>query len=129
MQITPTDPDALLADPLLSERTVLERWPALSKCGLRAARQTGRIAWVRGKRGSAWYRPSAIEIFIINEMEQPCLAPAPGRSSRSAINGSLRNLVVPVTTATGKTQPQAEQDALASAQRILSGQKRNSSKA
>ena len=58
------------ADSLISEPDVLARWPALSKSRLRIARHTGIIAWVKGKRGSAWYRPPAIEIFIAKELEQ-----------------------------------------------------------
>jgi hypothetical protein len=68
---------------LMSEVDVLQRWPALSKSGLRAARHGGRIAWVKGKRGSAWYRPSAIETFITEELEQPCHDLAKKLSSNS----------------------------------------------
>ena len=75
---------------LLSEPDVLTRWPALAKSTLLAARKTGTIAWVRGKRGSAWYRPSAIETFITKELEQPCLGLEQTLSSSSESNGSPR---------------------------------------
>jgi hypothetical protein len=60
----------------------------ISKLGLRAARHAGQIAWVRGKRGSAWYRPSAIEQFISKELEKPCHDRGPARSSKSVTSGS-----------------------------------------
>jgi hypothetical protein len=113
---------------LLSEADVLKRWPALSKSKLLAARKDKRIGWVRGKRGAAWYRPSAIEIFITQELEQPCRDHAHETFLNSAANGSPRNPADPATTASGMTQELAERAGQASAKRILSGQKRSSPK-
>jgi hypothetical protein len=78
-------------DDLISEPDVLQRWPALSKSRLRIARHTGLITWVRGKRSSAWYRPSAIETFISKELEQPCRAQETGPYLSSEVNGSPMN--------------------------------------
>jgi hypothetical protein len=76
-------PDSI--ETLISESDVLTRWPALSRSRLLAARESGTISWVRGKRGSAWYRSIAIENFISKELEQPCLGLGqPVRPSRSS---------------------------------------------
>jgi hypothetical protein len=108
-----------VAETLLSEDDVLAQWPALSKCGLRAARQAHKIGWVRGKRGSAWYRPSAIETFISEELEQPCRAHAQEPSLNSAANGLPKNLGVLASTVSGMTLEMEERAAQASALRIL----------
>jgi len=89
---------------LISENDVLARWPALSKSALLAARKSGRIGWVRGKRGSAWYREEAIEAFITKELEQPCHDQEHDRFSNLADNGSPRTPVRPSYTASGLSQ-------------------------
>ena len=116
------------SDALMSEPDVLTRWPALSKSGLRAARHDGRIRWVRGKRGSAWYRATAIETFISQELEQPCLDPDPGSSYPLESTGSPKNPAALDSIITGTTNELAERAGLASAQRILNRQKRGSQK-
>ena len=93
---------------LIPEIEVLARWPALSKCGLRAARQARRIAWIRGKRGSAWYRLSEIEIFITKELEQPCRVARRDPNLNLPVNGSPKNQDAPATTVSGLTQELAE---------------------
>lgn len=103
---------------LLSESEVLARWPALSKSGLRAARKAGRISWIKGKRGSAWYREEAIETFIHEELEL-CRARAHEKNTFAAINGSRRNQAALVGTVSGLTKEQEELAAHLSAQRIL----------
>lgn len=107
------------SDHLIAEADVLARWPALSKSGLRAARHAGRIAWIRGKRGSAWYRASAIEEFIRRELEQPCREQGPDRYSNSVANGLPKNPDVPASIVSGMTPEMEELVAQASAQRIL----------
>jgi hypothetical protein len=111
------------SEELLSEATVLSRWPALSKSLLRIARQQGRISWVKGKRGSAWYRPPSVETFITKELEQPCLDHAPDRSLSSAGNGSLTTQDRRSSIDSGLNSELEERVALASAQRILAKQK------
>jgi hypothetical protein len=108
-----------MSEPLISETEALARWPALSKSGLRSARHAGRIAWVRGKRGSAWYRPSAIETFIQQELEQPCRARAHDHSLLSQTNGSPTTQDRHSSIASGLSQELEERVAQASAQRIL----------
>ena len=109
-------------DILISEPDVLKRWPALSKAGLLAARKTGTIAWVRGKRGSAWYRPSAIETFITKELEQPCLDRGLAPSSRSATNGLPTSKDPKNYTASGLSQELEELVAQVSVQKIFEKQ-------
>jgi hypothetical protein len=118
-------------DQLLAEQAVLTRWPALSKATLINARKSGKIAWVRGKRGSAWYRASAIEDFIKKELEQPCHEQGPDRYSNSAANGSPKNLDAPATIVSGMSPDMEKMEelvALASAQRILRRPKGSSPK-
>jgi hypothetical protein len=103
---------------LLSEPDVLSRWPALSKCGLRAARKTGRISWVRGKRGSAFYREEAIEQFIQKELEKPCRDHARDLYLNSAANGSPGSPAHPSTTDFGLSQELEEHAAQACARKI-----------
>ncbi len=86
------------------------------------------IAWVRGKRSSAWYRPSAIEQFITQELEQPCRAHVHETSLNFVDNGSQKNQVVPAYTVSGMTQEMEEHAARASAQRILKPQRSASPK-
>jgi hypothetical protein len=113
---------------LVSEAAVLTEWPVLSKATLTRARKSGRIAWIRGKRGSAWYRPSAIEEFIKKELEQPCRAHAPDHSLNSKGNGLLKNPASPDSIDSGVTPALAERVAQASAHRILKPQKAVSQK-
>jgi hypothetical protein len=115
---TPTATTVTPAEILVSERDVLTRWPALSKAGLKGARQTGKIARVRGKRGSAWYRASAIETFISKELEQPCRAHAHDHYSNSAVNGSPTTQDHLISTVSGLSPELEEHAALASARRI-----------
>jgi hypothetical protein len=103
---------------LLCESDVLKRWPVLSKLKLLAARNGGRIAWVCGKRKSAWYRPSSIENYITMELEKPCHVRATQIALNSAASGS------PVSqeggfTDIGMTPAMEEHVALACAQTIL----------
>jgi hypothetical protein len=111
-----------MTEPLIAEADALTKWPALSKSGLRAARHTGRIAWVRGKRGSAWYRLSAIETFIQQELEQPCRARAYDHSLRSLTNGSPMTQDRHSSIDSGLSLELEELVAQASAQRILKKQ-------
>jgi hypothetical protein len=113
---------------LISEQDVLKRWPVLSGSKLLGARKSGRIAWVRGKRGAAWYRASAVEIFIAKELEQPCRDPGPEIYLRSADSGSPKSLADQGSIASGMTPALAERAALASARRILKPQKTTSRK-
>jgi hypothetical protein len=103
---------------LISEADALKRWPPLSKSRLLAARKCGRIAWVRGKRGSAWYRPSAIETFITMELEQPCRGRAQEISLNSAANGSPKNQVPHSSIVSGLSPALEEHAARACAQKI-----------
>lgn len=64
--------DGLDKAELLPEKEILRRWPLLSLNHLRAARASGTIAWVRGKRGTAWYRPEAVTEYIRKYLEEPC---------------------------------------------------------
>ena len=113
---------------LISETDVLTRWPALSRSALLAARKAGSIAWVRGKRGSAWYRPAAVETFITKELEQPCRDHAREISLNSAANGSPKNPEGPGGTDSGMTPAMEEHVALACAQTILKPRKAASRK-
>jgi len=110
-------------DALISEADVLTRWPALSKSKLLAARKAGRIAWVRGKRGAAWYRATSIEHFITMELEQPCRDRENMPSLNSAANGSPKNPAAVASIASGMTPAMAARAAQASAQRILKSRK------
>jgi hypothetical protein len=110
-------------DGLMSEAAVLKCWPALSKARLRVARGVGQIAWVKGKRGSAWYRPTAIETFITKELEQPCRVPEQSHSSSSAINGSPESQDRKNSIVSGLSQELAERVAKASLQKIFAKQK------
>lgn len=116
------------SDPPLSEPQVLARWPLLSRDRLRAARTAFQISWVRGKRGSAWYRATAVEQFIAKELERPCRDHAHAPSLNSEDNGSPENLAVPDIIASGMTPEMVEHIAQASAQRILRKQKDGSLK-
>ena len=104
--------------PLLSEPDVLARWPALSKCGLRAARQAGRISWVKGKRGSAWYREETIESYIAKELEQPCHDLARDHSLNLAANGLPKIPAPHFSTDSGLSQALEEHAARACARKI-----------
>jgi hypothetical protein len=105
-------------DPLMAEADVLMRWPALSQTRLRVARHRGHIAWVKGKRGSAWYRPSAIETFITKELEQPCRADAHAPSLNLAANGSPATRDHPSSTVFGLSRELEEHAAQACARKI-----------
>src|SRR6185437_7022522 len=115
--IAPTDPSP--EDTLISEREVLRRWPVLSLDDLRGARKSGRITWVAGKRGSAWYRPSAIQAYISEFKEHRCLARERMPCSSLATNGSAEFPEARHSTVSGLTQEMEERVAQASAQRIL----------
>jgi hypothetical protein len=104
---------------LISETEVLVRWPALSKAGLKAARENGKISWVRGKRGSAWYRPSAIEHFINQELEQPCRDHARAPSLNLPGNGLPTIPVASGSIASGVTRAMEEHVALVYEQATL----------
>lgn len=104
---------------LISELEVLRRWPALSKSTLRAARKAGRISWIKGKRGSAWYRVTAIKSFINAEMEIPCRDRVHDQNTLAAINGSQKSRGAPAGTGFGLTKEQEELAAHLCAQRIL----------
>src|SRR5262245_43871430 len=95
-------------DGLIDEQAVLDRWPALSRSKLRAARKSKRVGWVCGKRGYAWYRPSAIEEFIRKELEKPCLAQEPTPSSSLEGNGLPTNTEQKSSTDSGLSQEQEE---------------------
>jgi hypothetical protein len=76
-----------LDDPI-SESDVLDKYPMLSIGMLRKARTEGTIAWVKGKRNSAWYRQSAVQKFIADYMESPCREAEKHRSLNSPDIGS-----------------------------------------
>lgn len=80
-------------DEPISEKDARERWGCLSASGLRAARRAGTIAWVRGPRGSAWYRPSAVRAFITTHLETRT-ADAPTKL-RPTITAAVRPVVLP----------------------------------
>jgi hypothetical protein len=105
---------------LISEAAVLKRWPLLSKHQLRAARKAGRISWIKGKRGSAWYRAIFVENFIAQELE--CLAQESDPYLKSAASGSLKNPDDLVSTVSGMIPEMEELASQASAQRILKSQ-------
>src|SRR5580692_5841965 len=113
----PTDISSKHDEPI-SEKDVLDRWPLLSLEDLRAARKHGRIAWISGKRGSAWYRPSAVQIYITEFKERRCHVREKTPSSSLANNGSAQFLEAPRSTASGMTRELEERVAQASAQRI-----------
>jgi hypothetical protein len=106
------------SDTLVSEADVLTRWPALSRAALLAARKSQRIGWVRGKRGSAWYRPSAVEIYISQELEQPCRAHAHDHYLNSVDSGSPTTQDRPSSTVSGLSPALEEHAARACAQKI-----------
>lgn len=108
---------------LMPEKAVLNQWPCLSLEGLRAARAAGKIAWVKGKRGSAWYRPEAIRNYIREYLEKPCRAPELEPSSNSAAIGSPPSQGENVYTLSGLTPEMVEHAGRASAQRIFGKQK------
>jgi hypothetical protein len=117
-------PVALLpaTDEPIREQAAVQNWPLLSPAGLHAARLAGKIAWIRGKRGSIWYRPSAIRAYIAEHLETPCRAHAPARSSNSPANGSPPSPAPATSTASGMTPELEEHVARACAQRILKPQ-------
>jgi len=103
---------------LLAEADVLDRWPALSKSSLRTARQQGRISWVKGKRGSAWYRASAVEKFIEKRLEQPCHDQDQSPSSKSEGTGLRESRTDQDFIITGMTQELEERAARSLARTI-----------
>jgi len=112
-------PFNMTSDDLISEIAVLARWPALSKSRLRIARHTGLIAWVKGKRGSAWYRPSSVEDFIKRKLEHPCLENAPDHYSSSATTGSPTKKEQKSSTTSGLSPELEELVAQVSVQKIF----------
>lgn len=108
----------IAVDALMPESAVLNNYPVLSLSRLRRARAEGEIAWVKGKRGSAWYRPSAIETFITEHMETPCHDNPKRPSLNSADNGSPKNRERRLSVVTGLSPDQVEHAALACAQKI-----------
>lgn len=121
-QAQSTLPEPTTPEQLLSEPDVLRRWPALSRAMLRSARQTGRIGWVRGKRGSPWYRPSAIETFINKELEHQCRVQEPDPYSSSGTNGLPQNRAQKNSTDSGLSQEQEELVAQRLVQKIFNKQ-------
>lgn len=112
-----TIPDA---GSLLSESQVIKFWPCLSRIGLRAARKSGKIRWVRGQRGTAWYETSAVREYIRDVLEVArCLDHDPDPCSNSAVNGSRPRAIEEICTAIGSTPELEEHVAKVCAQRIL----------
>lgn len=108
------------ADTLLSESQVVKTWPCLSRIGLRAARKSGKIRWVRGQRGTAWYEPSAVREYIRDVLEVArWLDHDPDPCSNSAVNGSPPKAIEEICTAIGSTLELEEHVAKVCAQRIL----------
>jgi hypothetical protein len=95
------------ADPFLSEKDVVERYPVLSPYALKKARKAGIIAFRHGRWKSAWYRASAIEDFL-KRTEQPCLEPGQDLSLSSRANGSRTEPARPSYADTGLSQELAE---------------------
>ena len=48
----------------IPEKEVLKRWPLLSTAELRTARYNKKIAWLRGKQSTIWYRPNAVVEYL-----------------------------------------------------------------
>jgi len=90
-------------DEPVPERSVLDRWQLLSSGGLLAARRAGKIAWIKGKRGSVWYRPSAVRDYIAAYLENPCHDRAQDHCSSSTDNGSLPSMEAGTSTGSGLT--------------------------
>jgi hypothetical protein len=107
---------------LMDEKAVLKQWPCLSHEGLLIARKRGIISWVRGKRGSPFYRPDAVRQYIADYLENPCQDPAPEACSKSAVTGSPRSRTVRDITLSGLTPAMVELAGEASARRILNKQ-------
>ena len=107
-------------DDPIPEAQVLARWPVLSAAGLRRARLEGKIGWVRGKRGSAWFRPTAVQAYIHDflENEPSCHVSERPHSLNSAASGSRAAQIRPASTDIGLSPEAIEQAALAFARKI-----------
>lgn len=99
----------------LTEAEVLEIWGFLSAAMLRTARDTGQIAWIRGKWGSRLYRPEAVEAYIMR-LECPVREQTP--YLRLPANGSHATQEVQTSTDSGLSLELVERAAQASALRI-----------
>jgi len=109
---------AKLPDDPIPEAEVLARWPVLAASALRIARHQGKIAWIRGKRGTAWYRAEAVQSYISTYMEQPCRALERHPSSNLEDNGSRTSRAAPISTDIGLSRDLEEHVAKAFARKI-----------
>lgn len=92
-------------DELLSEKQVYERFGRLLADGeLRRARQTGRIAFVKGAPGY-YYHPTDVAAYL-EAKRNPCLN---HEASNTEAFGSRRSMALAPITPAGMTPPDEEQ--------------------
>lgn len=107
-----------LEDAPIYESDVVDKYPLLTVSMLRAARRRGRISWIRGKQGRAYYLPSDIEAYILSDLGVPCQSQEPAPSSNSAGSGSRSYRTRPAITDAGLSEAQIDRVALRLARQI-----------
>jgi hypothetical protein len=104
----------------ISEAEALERWPFLSAHRLRLARKSGKLSWVRGKRGAPWYCEEDLAAYVKAELIKvgKCLEPEVQISSSLADTGSAERRGARVSTSAG-TMKDLEESAVLDLQAMI----------